>query len=77
MKKTRFVIRDWAGNYPLEKYNRSHAAMELSKRIGGCGPVHTFPSFEDAWDFIYCDLTDKLKLTEEDYQEYYVEEVVA
>lgn len=73
-KKKRFVIRDWAGNYPLEKYNRSHGAMELSKRIGN-GPVVTFPSFDDAWDYILGDLTDKLGLTEEDYQEYYVEEV--
>lgn len=31
-----------------------------------------FGSFEDAWDFILGEMTDKLKLTEEDYQEYQV-----
>jgi hypothetical protein len=30
-------------------------------------------SFEDAWDYIRGDLTDKLGLTEEDYQEYFVD----
>lgn len=34
-----------------------------------------FSSFEEAWDHILGDMTDALKLTEEDYQEYYVEEV--
>lgn len=33
-----------------------------------------FPTFEDAWDYILGELTDKLGLTEEDYQEYFVEE---
>jgi hypothetical protein len=33
----------------------------------------TFNSFEDAWGYIYDQLTDKLGLTEEDYQDYYVE----
>lgn len=31
-----------------------------------------FAGFEDAWEFIYGELTDRLGLTEEDYQEYYV-----
>lgn len=31
-----------------------------------------FPSFEDAWEYIMGEMTDKLKLNEEDYQEYYV-----
>lgn len=34
----------------------------------------TFATFEDAWDYIFGDLTDALGLTEEDYSEYYVEE---
>lgn len=33
----------------------------------------TFETFEDAWAYILGDMTDKLGLTEEDYQEYYVE----
>lgn len=32
----------------------------------------TFKTFEDAWDYILGDMTDKLKLTEDDYQEYEV-----
>jgi len=35
----------------------------------------TFKTFEDAWDYILGDMSDKLKLTEEDYGEYYVMEV--
>lgn len=73
----KFVIRDWAGNYPLEKYNRSHGDMEFSKRVSGNGPARTFKSFEAAWDYIFGELTDRLKLTEEDYQEYWVDEVVS
>lgn len=38
-------------------------------------PHLIFETFEDAWDFILGDLTDKLGLQEEDYQEYYVLEV--
>jgi hypothetical protein len=34
-----------------------------------------FETFEDAWDFIMGDLTDRLGLEEEDYQEYFVVEV--
>ena len=34
----------------------------------------TFETFEDAWDYILGDLTDRLSLTEDDYQEYYVTE---
>lgn len=37
-------------------------------RIG----LKSFKTFEDAWDYILGDLTDKLSLVEEDYQEYYV-----
>lgn len=36
-------------------------------------PDLKFRTFEDAWDYILGDLTDELKLTEDDYQEYYVE----
>lgn len=32
----------------------------------------TFETFEDAWDYIFGEMTDKLNLTEDDYQEYYV-----
>lgn len=32
----------------------------------------TFASFEEGWEFIYSELTDKLDLQEDDYQEYYV-----
>jgi hypothetical protein len=32
-----------------------------------------FNTFEDAWDYILGDLTDKLDLKEEDYQEYNVQ----
>lgn len=31
-----------------------------------------FNTFEDAWDYIYSELTDKLDLDEDDYQDYYV-----
>lgn len=31
-----------------------------------------FKTFEDAWDYILGELTDKLSLTEEDFGEYYV-----
>lgn len=34
--------------------------------------TETFRFFEDGWDFIFGDLTEKLGLTEDDYQEYYV-----
>lgn len=37
----------------------------------------TFKTYEDSWDYIFGDMTDKLKLTEEDYQEFYVEEVLS
>lgn len=35
-------------------------------------PALEFRFFEDAWDYIFGDLTDELGLKEEDYQEYYV-----
>ena len=31
-----------------------------------------FKTFQDAWDYIRGDMTEKYKLTEEDYQEYFV-----
>lgn len=37
----------------------------------------TFKTFEDAWDYIYGELTDELNLTEEDFQEYEVVEVTS
>ncbi len=36
-------------------------------------PHQSFKSFEDAWDYILGPLTDRLGLTEEDYQEYFAE----
>lgn len=30
----------------------------------------TFPTFEDAWDYIKGDMADKLGLSEEDYNEF-------
>lgn len=33
----------------------------------------SFKTFEDGWEFILGELTDKLGLTEDDYQEYFVE----
>ena len=62
------MIRDWAGNYSLEKYNKTQAAVRLSG-----GPTKTFKSYDAAWEYIYVTLTKKLKLTEEDYQEYHVD----
>ncbi len=35
-----------------------------------------FNSFEEAWEYILGEMTDKLNLTEEDYQEYFVEPYV-
>lgn len=32
----------------------------------------TFKTFEDAWDYIFGEMTERLKLTEEDYQEFEV-----
>lgn len=60
---TKWVIRDWAGNYPFEA-NPHQGAVQL-----GGKPVNTFDSQEDAWDFIM----DKFP-NEEDHQEYVVVE---
>jgi hypothetical protein len=38
-------------------------------------PDKSFKSFEDAWDYIQGEMTDELGLTEEDYQEYHVDNV--
>lgn len=35
-------------------------------------PNEEFNSFEDAWDFIHGELTERIGLMEEDYQEYEV-----
>lgn len=35
-------------------------------------PLRVFETFQDAWDYILGDMTDELKLTEENYQEYLV-----
>ena len=41
---------------------------------GNCLEMHGyFETFEDAWDYVLGDMTDKLGLNEEDYQEYFVE----
>lgn len=39
-----------------------------------CGEL-SFKTFEDAWDYIYGELTDRLSLTDEDYQEYEVRSI--
>lgn len=61
----KYVIRDWAGNYPLEP-NKFQSAVQL-----GNGPIHTFPSFDDAWDYIL----EHLAPNEEDIEKFYVDEV--
>lgn len=42
-----------------------------------CGNVledgKTFDTFEDGWDWLLGEMTDRLGLTEEDYQEYSIE----
>lgn len=38
---------------------------------GNCIGSETFRSFEDAWDYILGDLTDRLSLQDDDYQEYF------
>lgn len=51
--------------------NRSYKIYDwAANRLGS----KTFATYEDAWDYIYGELTDKLGLTDEDYQEYYVED---
>ena len=35
-------------------------------------PSKDFVSFEEGWDYILGELTNRLALTDEDYQEYYV-----
>lgn len=35
----------------------------------------SFKTFDDAWEYILGEMTDKLGLTEEDYDDYFVEEV--
>ena len=61
-----WVIRDWAGNYPFEKYNRSQAAMALFNV-----PTKRFESFDDAEEFLSIFLGDSY---EENRQEYEIEE---
>lgn len=39
-------------------------------------PEKSFKTFQDAWDYILGELTDELGLTEEDYDDYFVEEIV-
>lgn len=34
-----------------------------------------FNTFQDAWSYILGEMTDNLKLTEEDYQEYFVNKI--
>lgn len=37
-------------------------------------PSKSWATFDDAWGFIHGELADRLGLTEDDFQEYYVEE---
>lgn len=58
--ESKFIIQDWAGN-------------EIGlKNSNGITVFEEFETFEDAWNYILGELTDRLGLTEEDYQEYYV-----
>lgn len=43
------------------------AGNDLSSHHG------TFKTFDDAWAYIHGEMTDKLGLTDDDYQEYHVE----
>jgi len=66
-KKQKWTIQDWAGNYPFEK-NSNQSAVKL-----GGGPVETFDSFEDAYDFLSQHVEKQLKedkITEEDEENY-------
>ena len=66
--KTRFVIRDWAGNYPFEPYQRTQQEIQL----GILPPIKTFDSFDDASEFLDEFLGDK---SEEYREEYFIDEV--
>jgi hypothetical protein len=60
--KEKWVIRDWAGNYPFEK-NPHQSAVDL-----GGGPVKTFKSFDDAEEFLSNYLSKKYD-TDDGYEE--------
>lgn len=71
-KKEKWVIRDWAGNYPFEKGHRSQGAVKL-----GGGPVYTFDSFDDAEEFL-SNYLDKNKMDYDEWRgEYEIELVEA
>lgn len=65
---TKYTIQDWAGNYPFEPYGRGR--FEIVK-LGG-EPMRTWPSFDDAEEFLSEFLGDAY---EEARQEYYINEV--
>lgn len=50
-----------------------YAVYDWAGNLIECGP---FKTFDDGWDFIVGELTDRLGLTEEDYEDYQVLKVV-
>lgn len=58
----------------METNNKSFAIFDWAgNRLDTHG---IFESFEDAWDYILGEMTDKYNLKENDYQEYMVCEVL-
>lgn len=70
-KKEKWVIRDWAGNYPFEK-NPSQGAVKLSG-----SPSVTFKSFDDAEEFLSQHLGDAYEAERGEYDIELVEEEMA
>jgi hypothetical protein len=66
----------WHGRCSYIKSSEVKMKYMIYDWAGNCLDIYgTFNSFEDAWDYIMGDMTDKLGLTEEDFQEYEVLEV--
>lgn len=70
-KSEKWVIRDWAGNYPFEKYIRSQGGVQL-----GGGPSKTFKSFDDAEDFLANKLGDKYDEERGEYEIELIESII-
>jgi hypothetical protein len=62
----KWVIKDWAGNYPFEKYNRQQGSGHLGS------PIYVWETFDDAEDFLTEFLGDSY---EECRGEYEIDEV--
>ena len=65
----KYIIKDWAGNV-LQYTGR----FNFSAYGAYTGAPMEFESFEEAWEYIMGELTDRLNLDERDYGEYSVEE---